>query len=152
MNYGFNHDQFHKDVEDFLKFFTSFGKSFFPSAKKVQGKEIGMLEQTTIRFRLYLVDLGITQVIRLGIVAIVGIVLWLVVFRNAMLDVRVITLFGFIAFVGWMMSDHLIKDGEPIHVTAKVTMGVFDFWKELYSGIKDFLAEVFDEIKNITVR
>lgn len=143
MNYGFNRNQLDRDLEDFLKFFTGFSKSYGPSAKKVSGKEIGFFEEMYIRFRLWLVELGISQLIRLGIVIVVGLILWVTIFRNAMLDVRILTLFGFIVFTGWMMDAHLSDKGEPIHMTARVVLETRDFGFKLFEGIKQLVTDIF---------
>lgn len=143
MNYGFNRKQLDRDLEDFFKFFTGFSKSYGPSAKKVSGKEIGFFEEMNIRFRLWLVDLGISQVIRLCIAIVVGIILWVTILRNAMIDVKVLTVFGFLIFYGWLMDDHLIDKGKPVDTTAKIIVGTRDFGYDLFSGIKDFFSGIF---------
>lgn len=143
MNYGFNRNQFHKDVEDFTKFFTGFSKSYGPSAKKVSGKEIGFFEEMHIRFRLWLVDLGISQVIRLCILIIVGLILWVTIFRHAMLDVRILTIFGFLIFYGWLMDDHLMNKGKPVGTVANIIVETRDFGFKLFAGIKEFFMDIF---------
>jgi hypothetical protein len=146
MNYGFNHEQLKKDWADFASFFTGFGKSFGPSAKKVKGKEIGFFEEMHIRFRLNLVEMGITKIIRTVIVIIVGLIIVLPLFINSQLDMRLIIAFLFIIFYGWMMMDHLVVDKKPIDTTAKLIVGVHDFGLELFAGIKTFFADVFGAI------
>lgn len=143
MNYGFNRNQLQKDVDDFINFFTGFTKSYGWSAKKVSGKEIGFLENMHIRFRLWLVDLGISQIIRLCMVILVGIILWVTIFRNAMLDVRILTLFGFIVFTGWLMNDHLLDKGKPIGTTAHVILETRDFGFKLFAGITELFTDIF---------
>jgi hypothetical protein len=49
MNFGFDHEQLQKDIDDFVGFFTGFGKSFGPSQKKIQGKSLGFGEQMYVR-------------------------------------------------------------------------------------------------------
>lgn len=144
MNYGFNREQFHKDLDDFVKFFTGFGKSFMPSAKKVKGNEIGFFEEQYIRFRLNLVDMGISHIIRSCIVIIVGLILWATVFRKAMLDVRLILIFGFVVFYAWFMMPHLTKDDKPVSNFASVLVETQKFWVKLFNGILEFFAGVFE--------
>lgn len=146
MNYGFNHEQLKKDWDDFLGFFTGFSKSFGPSAKKVKGKEIGFFEEMYIRFRLNIVEMGISQVIRLVIVIIVGVTIFLPLFINSQLDMRFIFVFLFIIFYAWMMMDHLIENEKPVDTTAKLIVGIHGFGVELFKGIKTFFTDVIDAI------
>lgn len=146
MNYGFNHEQLKKDWSDFVGFFTGFGKSFGPSAKKVQGKEIGFFQEMYIRFRLNLVEMGISKIIRTVIVIVVGLVIGLPLFINSQLDMRFIVVFLFIVFYAWMMMDHLVVNDKPIDTTAKLVVGIHKFGLELFNGIKTFFADVFNTI------
>lgn len=146
MNYGFNHEQLKKDWDDFLGFFKGFSKSFGPSAKKVKGKEIGFFEEMYIRFRLNLVEMGISKIIRTVIVIIVGLTIFLPLFINSQLDMRFILVFLFIIFYAWMMMDHLIVDEKPVDTTAKLIVGIHEFGLGLFSGIKTFFADVFDAL------
>lgn len=146
MNYGFNHEQLKKDWSDFLNFFTGFGKSFAPSAKKIQGKEIGFFEESYIRFRLNLVEMGISKIIRSVIVIMVGLVIGLPLFINSQLDMRLIIVFLFIIFYGWMMMDHLVVNDKPVDTTAKLVVGIHKFGLELFSGIKTLFIDIFEAL------
>lgn len=146
MNYGFNHEQLKKDWSDFVGFFTGFGKSFGPSAKKVQGKEIGFFQEMYIRFRLNLVEMGISKIIRMVIVLSVGLIIFLPLFINSQLDMRFILAFLFIIFYAWMMMDHLVVNDKPIDTTAKLVVGIHKFGLELFGGIKTFFIDVIDGI------
>ena len=142
MNYGFNRDQFHQDLQDFWKFFSGFGKSFGPTAKKAKGQEIGFFHESYIRFRLNLVEMGISKVIRVVISLIVAMILYVVLFRNSDLTMRFILVFGFVVFYAWLMMEHLVVDKKPVDATAKLIVSVHDFWKSLYEGIKGFFSGV----------
>ena len=143
MNQSFNHNQFHEDMNDLLKFLKGFGKSFGPSAKKVKGTEIGIFEELYIRFRLSLVEMGISKIIRTVIAIIVGVFIFLPLFLKSQMDMKVIFLFLFIVFYAWLMMDHLVVDEKPVDTTAKIIVGVHEFGVSLWEGIKDFFGGVF---------
>ena len=143
MNYGFDHDQLQKDWHDFVRFLTGFGKSFAPSTKKVKGKQIGFFEEMHIRFRLSLVEMGISKLIRTVIVLIVALAVFLPLFIKSQIDMKFILVFAFIIFYVWMMMEHLVVDGKPVDNTAKLLVGIHSFWGDVYSGMQEFVSGVF---------
>lgn len=146
MNNGFDHDQLQKDWEDFLGFFTGFAKSFGPKPKKVKDQEIGFFEEMYIRFRLSLVDMGISKIIRTVLVIIVGLIVFGTLFRNATMEMKLIIVIGFIMYYVWQMNDHLIVDKKPVDTTAKILVGVHDFGHEVIQGIKGLFGGIFDAL------
>ncbi len=146
MNYGFNRDQLQQDLKDFREFMTGFGKSFLPSAKKAQGKQLGFFEEMYIRFRIELVNMGISKIIRLVIALVVAVILWITVFRNAMTDVRMLLIFGFIVFYGWLMNEHLIDKGKPVDTTAQIIVGVHEFGVGVWDGVTDFFSGIINHL------
>lgn len=140
MNYGFNGEQFHSDKDDFLKFITGFLKSFGPSPKKIQGKKIGFIEEMHVRFRLSLVEMGISKIIRAVIAIIVGILVYAILFRPADLTMRLIIVLGFISFYAWLMDEHLVVDGSPVSTTAKLIVNTHEFSSGIVDAAKGFFS------------
>lgn len=146
MDYGFNHDQFKEDIDDFVTYVTAFGKSFGPSAKKIQGKQLGFFEESYIRFRLGLVEMGISKVIRTCIAWIVAIILFFTVFIHADITVQFLLIFGFIVYYAWLMSDHLVVDKAPVSATAGIIVGVQEFTNGVWDGIKGLFTDIFSAL------
>lgn len=141
MHYGFNHDQLQKDWEELTQFLTGFGKSFGPSAKKVQGKEIGFFEEVHIRFRLSLVEMGISKLIRSGIAIIVALVL-VPFFIKSQIDMKVVLVAGFLIFYAWLMKEHLVVNDKPVDRVAELLVGFHGFSKGVYEGVQDLIVGV----------
>ncbi len=110
MNYEFKKDQFSEDMAEVAKFFLSFVKSFGPSPKKLVDRPIGIFEAMHIRFRLSLVEMGISKVIRTGVVLIVGVILYFTLFRYAAPLFKVIIGFAFLIYYIWLFAPHLAED------------------------------------------
>ncbi len=146
MNYGFDHGQLQKDWHDFVGFFTGFSKSFGPKQKKVKDRPISFFEEAHIRFRLSLVEMGISKLIRTVIVIIVMLVVFLPLFIKSQIDMKFILIFFFIVFYVWMMMEHLVVDGKPVDNTAKLLVGIHSFWISVYSGTQDFVSGIFSSL------
>ena len=147
MDYEFNHDQLRQDLDDFVEFFTAFGKSFGPSAKKIQGKKLGFFEEMYIRFRLGMVEMGISRVIRTCIAFVVAIILFFTVFIHADLTTQLILILGYITYYAWLMSEHLVDaDKSPVGFSAKVILGVQEFINGLWDGISTLFTDIFTEL------
>lgn len=110
--YHFHRDQLHDDLTSVTESFWKFLKSFGPSQKKIVDRPIGIFEELHIRFRLSLVEMGISKVIRMVIALIVGIFLYFVVFRHADPAFKIILVFVYISYYIWLMVPHLVKDGK----------------------------------------
>ncbi len=110
--YHFHRDQFSEDVTyvkaTFWKFVTSFG----PSEKKIVDRPIGFIESSHIRFRLALVEMGISKVIRTVILLIVGILVYFIIFRHADPFFKLIIAIAFFSYYVWLFVPHLVKDGK----------------------------------------
>lgn len=117
MQYGFNHQQFDADVQAISNFFIKFIKSFGKSPKKIQDREVGFFEEIYIRFRLFLVEQGISWCIRSGIIIIVALFLYFTVFRHADVVIKTVIGTGFLLYYIWLFMPHIAdgakwKDGK----------------------------------------
>ena len=121
-----------------------FLKSFGPSPKKIEERPIGIFEAMHIRFRLSLVEMGISQVIRLGIVIIVGIIIYVTLFRHAGTLFKIIIGLGFVVYYAWLMGPHLVEDfkldgvkitGKPTGTVSGYLVEFHNFWFEFQEGI-----------------
>jgi hypothetical protein len=112
MNYEFDRDLLSEDWNHIKDFFGKFFKSFGPSEKKVKGVPIGFWEGMYIKFRLMLVEMGISQVIRLCLAFIVGVVVYFAIYRQVGPGFKVVTVFLFICYFIWLYAPHLAKDGK----------------------------------------
>jgi len=110
MNYEFKKDQFSEDVADIAKFFLSFVKSFGPSEKKLVDRPIGIFEAMHIRFRLSLVEMGISKIIRTVIALVVGIIVYFTLFRYAAPLFKVIIGGAFLIYYIWLLAPNLAED------------------------------------------
>lgn len=110
MKYQFHHEQLHHDLDDFWGFFTGFGKSFVPGEVKLQGKPLGFWEKKYIGFRLTLVEMGISKVIRVALILIVGLILFFTIFIHADALIKFVCLVGFLLYVAWQYAPHLVDD------------------------------------------
>ena len=144
MNYGFHHEQFDADIKAVSDFFLKFIKSFGPSPKKIVDRPIGIIEASNIRFRLWLVELGISQVIRMVIVTVVGIIVFFTLFIHASAFLKVIIGLGFLVYYTWMMGPHLVEGfkldgvqikGKPAGTVSGYLVGLHNFWFEFQEGI-----------------
>ncbi len=127
MNYGFNHQQFDADLDAVREFFVKFLKSFGPSQKKVAEKPLGYFEEKNIRFRLMLVEMGISKIIRSVIAIVVGILVYFVLFRYASPVFKGIIALGFVLYYAWLLAPHLVEDfkmkddkiqGKPVSIIS----------------------------------
>lgn len=152
MNYGFNNKQLDDDFKAIGDFFVKFLKSFGPSPKKIVDRPIGILEASNIRFRLWLVELGISQVIRMVIVLIVGVFVFFTVFIHASTFFKIIIGFGFIIYYVWLMGPHLVEDfkldgvqikGKPTGIISGYLVGLHNVWFEF----QDSVASLFKSEK-----
>lgn len=146
MNKGFNRDQLHQDAKDFVVFSKGFSKSFGSTPKKIQGEKIGFFEEVYVRFRLSLVEMGISKVIRLVIAIAVAVLLYFILFRNSDTSMRWIVALGFIVFYAWLMMDHLVVDGKPVDMVAKGIVGVHGFWNGVLSEIQAVVIDIFGSL------
>jgi hypothetical protein len=129
MNYGFNHEQLDTDLKAISDFFIKFIKSFGPSQKKIQDKPIGFFEELYIRFRLHIVEMGITKTIRSSIVMIVGIILLVTIFQDLDNNFKILAVFGFFLFYVWMFLPHLEED-KKTSLFAKKSIDLHKFvWR-----------------------
>lgn len=157
MNYEFHHDQLHKDIDDFFSFFTGFGKSFLPGEVKLQGKPLGFWEKKHISFRLMLVHMGISKVIRTALVLIVGIILFFTVFIHADMFMKLVCLLAFLLYFAWQYAPHLINDlkvkdngifeGKPTGITSGILMDMHNTRIGTQEGIKSSWSSFLENIK-----
>lgn len=106
----FNQSQFDQDWRYVSGFFVKFFKSFGPSQKKVKDKPVGFLHEQYIRFRLMLVEMGISRVIRNVILIVVGTILYFTIFRNVDPFLKSLTVLGFLLYYIWLFMPHLEDD------------------------------------------
>lgn len=142
-NYQFHRSQLEEDFEAIKKFSMDFLKSFGPSPKKIVDRPIGVFEAAHIRFRLSLVEMGISQVIRSVIVIIVGIIVYFTLFRYAGVLFKVIIALGFLVYYAWLMGPHLVEDfkldgvqikGKPTGIFSGYMVELHNFWFEFQEG------------------
>ena len=152
--YQFHHDQFAEDLEAIKKGFFGFLKSFGPSPKKIVDRPIGIFEEINIRFRLSLVEMGISKVIRSAMLLIVGIFVYFVLFRNADVWFKFIIGFGFLSYYIWLFMPHLVTDGKftiekgfvvgkPIDKTSGYLIMVHNARLGAQSGIAERVSKLF---------
>lgn len=118
MHYEFNHGQLREDLDDLKRYLSGLFKSIGPSQKKIEEQPIGLFKEQHVRFRLRLVEMGISQVIRLSIFILVGIFLYFSIFRFADTTIRIIIAFGYLLFYASFLKEHLAKDGKPVSTLA----------------------------------
>ena len=129
MNYGFNHEQLDADINAVKEFFIKFVKSFGKTPKKVNDKELGFFEEQYIRFRLHLVDMGISKVIRNIIVIIIGIILFFTVFIHSDILFKVLTVLTIIWIYAWFHMDDLKKETTLL---SGIVMSIHEFINSLF--------------------
>jgi hypothetical protein len=95
---------------------------------------------------MFVVEMGISKVIRSVIALIVGIILYFLVFRNADLTTQFLIIFGYLVYYVWLMMEHLVIEGKPIDTSAKIMVGVHTFWGDLLDGIVTFFTDIFEAI------
>lgn len=140
MNYEFKKDQFSEDMAEVAKFFLSFVKSFGPSPKKLVDRPIGIFEAMHIRFRLSLVEMGISKVIRTVMVLIVGIILYFTLFRYASLFFKLIIGGGFFFYYLWIMGTHFAEEGK--FKDGKIIGKPLDTLSEYFINIHNYRIDV----------
>lgn len=129
MNYGFNDQQLNEDLQAVKDFLIKFLKSFGPSQKKIEDKPLGFFEEMYIRFRLGLVEMGITKIIRGSIVLMVGLVAMVTLFPNLDSNLKLAMVFGLFLFYVWMFLPHLEEDKKD-SLFAKKTIDLHNFvWR-----------------------
>ncbi len=129
MNYGFNHEQLDADLKAISDFLIKFIKSFGPSQKKIEERPIGFFEELYIRFRLHIVEMGITKTIRTSIVIAVGIILFTTLFQDLDKNLKILAIFGFFLFYIWMLLPHLEED-KKTSLFAKKSIDLHKFvWR-----------------------
>lgn len=129
MNYGFNHQQFDDDLKAVGGFLVKFLKSFGPSQKKIEDKPLNIFEELYIRFRLHVVEMGITKTIRSVIVVVVGILLLATIFQDLDASLKLLFAFGYFLFYAWMFLPHLEEDKKD-SLFARKTIDLHKFvWR-----------------------
>jgi hypothetical protein len=113
MNYQFNQSQFDADVQSVKDFWAGFIKSFLPGPKSIQGRELGFFEESYIRFRLHLVDMGISKLIRTVIFTVVILFLLITLFPKLGSDLKILFVIAVIVYYAWLFTPHFTKDGKP---------------------------------------
>lgn len=113
MNYEFNQSQFDADIKAVKNFWTGFIKSFLPGPKSIQGRELGFFEEHYIRFRLHLVEMGISKVIRTVIFTLVVGFFLITLFPKLGSDLKIIFVIAVVVYYAWLFAPHLTKDGKP---------------------------------------
>lgn len=113
MNPRFNQSQFDADIQAVKDFFTAFIKSFLPGPKSIQGRELGFFEIQYIKFRLHLVEMGISKVIRMCIFTIVVLFFFVTLFFKLGTELKVVFGILVIGYYAWLFAPHLTTDGKP---------------------------------------
>lgn len=149
--FEFDHDQLQKDLEDFKGFFFGFLKSFGPGKKKIGERSISVSEEMNVRFRLAIVDMGISKVIRLSILIVVGTLSYFLLFRNADLMMKVVFGLAFLAYAIWLYLPHLspgaklagwvVEGGKPEGMFAKYAIRTHNANVSVLTWIGEALSE-----------
>ena len=143
MNNQFNQSQFDADVKAVKDFWVGFIKSFLPGPKSIQGKPVGFFEEIYIRFRLYLVDMGISKVIRSVIFTIIVGFLFVTLFFKLGSDLKIIFVLGIIIYYAWLFAPHFTEDGKP---EGKI-VDTFSGWMLELNKFREGLFEKKEEKK-----
>lgn len=151
MNYQFQQDQFEQDLKDLSEFFMKFVKSFGPSPKKIVDRPIGIFEAANIRFRLMLVSWGISKIIRTVIAIIVGLIVYIVLFRNADVMFKIIIAGAFLIYYIWQLAPHLVKefkwkDGK---ITGEAVDGMSGYMVSVYNKQIDYKKNISDYVGGV---
>lgn len=126
MQSGFNSEQLHKDLEDIKNFISGFFKSFGPTPKKIGETRLGFIEEQKVRFHLNLVEMGISKIIRISILIIVGLAIVLPILLLTAGILQVIVIFIFLSFGIWLMMDHLVVNKKPVSTVAGYLVKIHD--------------------------
>ncbi len=126
---GFDHEQFTQDMKDLKTFFAGFFKSMGFASKKAEvggGPTLGFWEERYIRFRLNLVEMGISKVIRTVILILVTVVIFIPLFLDSDTVMKIIIAFIFLSFYTWLFMDHLVVDKKPVGAIAALLVKIQD--------------------------
>jgi hypothetical protein len=149
--FDFNHDQLREDVNDFKEYFFGFAKSFGPGKKKIGDRGISVFEEMNIRFRLNLVEMGISKIIRLSLLIIVGTFSYFILFRNADIVMKIIFGLAFLAYTIWLYLPHMsegakltgwiVEGGKPVGTFSKYAIKTHNANVSALTWIGEALAE-----------
>jgi hypothetical protein len=157
-NYRFDNDQFSKDLAEISKFFWEFTKSFGPSQKKIVDRPIGILEEINIRFRLGLVEMGISKIIRMVIAIIVGLIVYFVLFRHAGPFFKILIGGAFLSYYIWLMVPHLATEGkldagkivgEPVDMLSGYMIKFHNNRVDGQAFLSQKMSEISQDVKEI---
>lgn len=147
MKFDFDHKQFDDDVESVKKLFVGFLKSLGPKQKKMGEVPVGTLEEQHIRFRLSLVEMGISKIIRICLVILFGILLYALVFRNSDGFFKIITVLIFISFLAWMLLDHLKESAKDGSRVAGALVSFHGHRESIQETTFGFISSIFKSIE-----
>lgn len=149
--FDFNHDQLQEDINDFKEYFFGFIKSFGPGKKKIGDRGISVFEEMNIRFRLNLIEMGISKIIRLSLLIIVGVLSYFTLFRNADSAMKIVFGLMFLAYTIWLYLPHMsegakltgwvVEGGKPVGTFSKYAIKTHNANVSALIWIKEALAE-----------
>jgi len=132
MDYRFDTEQLKSDAQAIKDTFLNFLISFGPSAKKIQGRKIGFFEEIHTLFRLSLVEMGISKIIRTGVFIILGVIVYITFFRPVSSDMKWVIGFFTLIYYIWLFMPHLEKNKKDGSFFADM---LITFYQELFSVI-----------------